>query len=241
MITIDGNWVMEGVDFHDPVRIKTSDELSEYIDKVGFLPLFKNSIPGFSVEERTATQCWWGANPLEDPWIWREVIAEEGTIAYGKLFSNRAGFISRKWYPIFAAYRRNGYDFDSRYEDGLASHRSKKVMDVLMEYEVLPSNEIKAMAGFGKEGEKGFEGVMTTLQMQTYITVRSFKKRSNKKNQEYGWPVANFSLSEHLFGEDYVRSAYHLSDQEAKHQIVEQIKLFSPEAQNSDIEKVIRT
>ncbi len=240
MITINGNWVMEGVDLQDPMRIITCDELSDYIDKVGFLPLFKNNVPGFSVEERTAAQCWWGPDPLKDPWVWREVIAQEGKIAYGKLFSNRAGFISRKWYPIFAAYRRNGYDFDSRYEDGLASYRSKKIMDVLMEYEVLPSNEIKALAGFGKDGEKGFEGVMTTLQMQTYITVRSFKKRSNKKNQEYGWPVANFSLSEHLFGEDYVRSAYHLKEEEAKQLIIDQVKSISPEAQLRDIEKVIR-
>ncbi len=240
MITIDGNWVMEGLDLLDPRRIKTSDALSEYIDMVGFLPLFKNNVPGFSVEELTATQCWWGADPLKDPWVWREVIAEEGRIAYGKLFANRAGFISRKWYPVFAAYRRDGYDFDSRYEDGLASHRSKKVMDVLMEYEVLPSNEIKAMAGFGKEGEKGFEGAMTMLQMQTYITVRSFKRRSNKKNQEYGWPVANFSLSEHLFGEAYARSAYHLSSSEAKLKLIEQVKLYSPGAQQADIEKIIR-
>lgn len=240
MKTIDGNWILEGLEESDPRRIKTSEELSAFINKVGFLPLFKNQVIGFSVEELTLASNWWAGIPQEDPWQWREVIAEEGQIAYGKLFCNRAGFISKEWYPLFAAYRRNGYDFDSRYEDGLSSYRSKKIMDVMTECEVLPSNEIKTIAGFGKGGEKGFEGVMSILQMQTYITVRSFQRRSNKKNEEYGWPVANFCLSERLFGEDYVRSLYQLSIQEAKSRIIEQVKLHFPEAEYIDIERVIR-
>jgi hypothetical protein len=240
MKTIDGNWILEGLENSDPRRIKTSGELSAFINQIGFLPLFKNQVIGFSVEELTVASSWWADNPQEDPWQWREVIAGEGQIAYGKLFCNRAGFISKEWYPIFAAYRRNGYDFESRYEDGLASYRSKRIMDVMSEYEVLPSNEIKTIAGFGKGGEKGFEGVMSALQMQTYITVRSFQRRSNKKNEEYGWPVANFCLSERLFGETYVRSSYHLSEQEAKRRIIEHVKKHFPEAENAEIERVIK-
>jgi hypothetical protein len=240
MKTIDGKWVLEGLEESDPRRIKTSKELTGFINKIGFLPLFKNQVIGFSVEEMTLASNWWAGIPQEDPWEWREVIAEEGQIAYGKLFCNKAGFISKEWYPIFAAYRRNGYDFDSRYEDGLASYRGKKIMDVMAECDVLPSNEIKAIAGFGKGGEKGFEGVMSALQMQTYITVRSFSRRSNKRNEEYGWSVASFCLSERLFGEDYVRSSYHLGEQEAKKRIIEHVKQQFPEAENADIERVIR-
>jgi hypothetical protein len=240
MKTDDGNWILEGLEASDPRRIKTSDELSALIQKIGFLPLFKNQISGFSVEELTLASNWWSDKPKEDPWQWREVIAEQGQIAYGKLFCNRAGFISREWYPIFAAYRRNGYDFDSRYEDGMASYRSKKIMDVMMQGEVLPSNKIKEIAGFGKGGEKGFESVMTQLQMQTYITVHSFQRRRNKQNIEYGWPVVNFCLSEILFGEDYVRSCYHFSEQEAKNKIMEQVKRHFPEAKDAEIEKLIK-
>ncbi len=239
MITIDGKWLPEGLNSDDPKRIKTSDELSEFIDEIGFLPLFKNSVPGFSVEERTSAGGWW-SGMSEDPWAWREVIAGEGRIAYGKLFGNRAGFISREWYPIFASYRRDGYDFDSRYEDGLASFRAKKIMDVMNLCEVLPSNELKAAAGFVKGGEKGFEGVLTQLQMQTYLTVKSFQRRTNKKNEEYGWPVANYCTSERLFGEEYVRSAYTLNPMEAKQKILLRVKEYLPEADLSEIDKVIR-
>jgi hypothetical protein len=240
MITVDGTWIMEGLDRKDENRIKNSKELTDFINEIGFLPLIKNSIPGFSVEEITAKDSWWSHNPEEDPWEWREVIAAEGKVAYGKLFANRAGFISKEWYPIFAGYRREGYDFDSRYEDGLASHRAKKIMDVLMECEVMPSNEIKAIAGFGKGGEKGFESVMTTLQMQTYITVRSFQKRQNKKQEEYGWPVALYSLSEKLFGEKHVRSEYRLDPREAKNLIVDRVQRKFPKASADEIIKVIR-
>lgn len=240
MITIDGNWVLEGLEKEDPSRVKTSDELSELIDEIGFLPLFKNTVPGFSVEEHTATKGWWGGKSEEDPWDWREVIAEEGQIAYGKLFGNRAGFISKEWYPFYACYRRDGYDFDSRYEDGLASFRTKKIMDIMKLYEALPSNELKALAGFNKDGEKGFESAVSLLQMQTYLTVRRFRRRSNKKHEEYGWSVAHYCFSEKLFGEEYVRSAYHLNPSEAKQKIIRQVQLKFPEAQVSEIEKVIR-
>ncbi len=240
MIEIDGRWIMEGLDRNDSSRIKTTLELTEYIDDLGFLPLFKNTIKGFSVEEMTAAEGWFGGIPDEDPWQWREIIAAEGHLAYGKLFANRAGFLSREWYPIFATYRRNGYDFDSRYEDGLASYRAKRIMDVLEQADFLPSNEIKKMAGFGKGGEKGFEGVMTALQMQTYITVHSFRRRKNKKNEEYGWPVADFSISERVFGYDHVRSAYNLSQTEAKKRIIDRIKEKFPSASDTEIERVIR-
>ena len=40
-----------------------SDEAIEYINKVGFLPLFKNDIPGFSLEERTVPELWWSEDP----------------------------------------------------------------------------------------------------------------------------------------------------------------------------------
>lgn len=240
MITIDGNWVMEGLESNDENRIKGSKELTDFIKRIGFLPLFKNKIEGFSVEELTAKNSWWGSNPQEDPWAWREVIAAEGEVAYGKLFSNRAGFVSKEWYPVFAAYRRDGYDFDSRYEDGLASYRAKKIMDILAEYEILPSYELKSLAGFSKNGEKGFDGVMTLLQMQTYITVRYFKRKHSRKEEEYGWPVAAYSLTEGLFGEDYVHSAYHMKAAAAKEEIIHHIFKRFPKASYASIAKCIQ-
>lgn len=240
MVTVDGKWTMEGLERKDRKRVKSHQELTDLINEIGFLPLFKNNVKGFSVEERTDSASWWGGNREEDPWEWREIIAAEGKVAYGKFFHNKAGFVSREWYPVFAAYRRDGYDFDSRYEDGLASRKCKKIMDVFIKHETLPSNEIKALAGFGKDGEKGFEGAMSLLQMQTYITLRDFKRKRNKKEEEYGWPVGVYTIPEKLFGEDYVRSAYHLEGKDAREEIIKHLLSHLPWATYEELAKCIR-
>ncbi|HEX3076169.1 MAG TPA: hypothetical protein VHQ24_04820 [Lachnospiraceae bacterium] len=240
MATTENTWIMQGFENREDAIIKTVDELSSYINRVGFLPLFRNEVTGFSVEELTARDVWFGADQAIDPWAWREVIAERAQIAYAKLFAGKAGFISKEWYPTFVTYRRDAYDFDSRYEDGLASNRAKKVMDVLNEYESLPSNELKEIAGFGKGGEKGFDTVMSQLQMQTYVTVRRFKRKLNKKNEEYGWPVTIYSLPEKIWGEDLVRSEYSMNRTDAKDKIVKHFVDMNPQADCKAFVKILK-
>lgn len=138
-----GTWIMYGVDEDDPYCIHTVDQLIEYINEIGFLPLFKNEIPGFSVEERTVPYYWWSGIQEKDPWEWREIIARDGKIAYGKFFNKKAGFISLEWLPYFANLRRDGYDFDALWDDEKASIRQKKIMDLFETHEDLFSAEIK--------------------------------------------------------------------------------------------------
>ena len=76
-------------------------------------------------------------NPEKDPWMWRAIIAKKHDIVYGKFFANKAGFISRKWFPVFANYRRDGYDFDALFEDEKAPYKHKKIMDFFMEEKYL--------------------------------------------------------------------------------------------------------
>ena len=105
-----GEWIIHGVKWNDPKCIQDVDEAVEYINRVGFLPLFKNEIPGFSLEERTVAEYWWSDDPVRDPWRWRIAIAKKHDILYGKFFAKKAGFISKKWLPVFANYCRDGYD-----------------------------------------------------------------------------------------------------------------------------------
>ena len=106
----NGEWIMRGLDWDDPSRIQTWEELIDYIDEVGFLPLFKNEIDGFSAEENTSDLYWWSGDSDQDPWEWRKLIARSGQVAYGKFFGKKAGFISKEWFPHFANYRRDSYD-----------------------------------------------------------------------------------------------------------------------------------
>ena len=186
----NGEWIMRGPAWEDPACIHSWQELVDWIDEVGFLPLFRNGIDGFSAEERTCPQDWWSGDADRDPWEWRQLIARSGRVAYGKFFGKKAGFISKAWFPDFANWRRDGYDFDSRWDDGLAITRQKKIMDQFTEAGALLSYELKERAGFGKGGEKNFEGTVTDLQMSSYLIIRDFRQKLNKKGQPYDWPRA---------------------------------------------------
>lgn len=237
-----GTWVMYGVDWNDPECIHTVEEAVAYINEVGFLPLFKNEIPGFSLEERTVPEHWWCDDPNVDPWKWREIIARSGEIAYGKFFDKKAGFISLKWLPYFANYRRDGYDFDSLWEDEKASMRQKKIMDLFAEEkadEEMFSSEIKKQAGFGKDGEKGFDGVLTGLQMQTYLVMRDFQQKTNKAGQKYGWPIAIYCTPEHLFGADLIAKGYKEAPEKSAEKILEHMREIYPIAKAGQIRKVL--
>ena len=237
------NTSSEAADWDDPECIHTVDEAIEYINKVGFLPLFKNEISGFSLEERTVPEYWWCEDPKVDPWMWREIIARSGKVAYGNFFDKKAGFISVEWLPVFANYRRDGYDFDALYEDGKAPLKHKKIMDNFiedkMDSEIL-SNQLKVIAGFGKDGEKGFEGAVTTLMMQLYLCNSDFRKRKNKKGQEYGWNVAAYCAPEHLWGYDTVTALYKEDPKVSWERIVEHMHEIYPIATDKQIRKVLK-
>lgn len=238
-----GEWIMYGVKWDDPECIHTVEEAIAYINEVGFLPLFKNDILGFSLEERTTPEYWWCDIPEKDPWLWRAIIAGKHDIVYGKFFDKKAGFISKKWLPVFANYRRDGYDFDALYEDGKAPLKHKRIMENFMdgnEDTEIFSSELKKLAGFGKDGYKGFEGAVTGLMMQTYLCNYDFKKHVNKKGAEYGWDVAVYSSPEHLFGYDYVTSRYKDDPQESWRQIVEHMHEIYPIATDGQIRKLLK-
>lgn len=235
-------WIMHGLPKDDPSCIKNVEELIYYINQVGFLPLFRSDIPGFSAEEHTAAEDWFSGDPQKDPWEWRKIIAAGGEIAYGKFFDNRAGFISREYLPAFVNYRRDGYDFDARWDDELAPVRSKKIMDLFSEDQTdreLYSFEVKKLAGFGPGGEKNFEGVVTRLQMQMYLCVRDFRRRKNKNGDEYGWGIAIYCLPEHIFGEEYVKSEYKEDPKESARKIVCRIKELYPDVTNRQIVRAL--
>ena len=234
----DGEWVMEGLDARDPKRIKNMEELYEYVETVGFLPLFSSRVVGFSLEELTSSTAWFSGQ-AEDPWEWRSIAATEGKVVYGKFFGKKAGFISKEWFPYFAAYRRDGYDFDTLYELGMAPRKSMLLMDVLSRQQGIPSYELKTEAGFGKDGEKGFEGAITNLMMQTYVVIDGFERKLNRNGEEYGWPVAKYVTAEAKFGRDMVRSQYKLSKEEALNKILEQMYKLYPDATEKEIRKEI--
>ena len=46
----NGEWIMRGLEWDNHYRIRSWQELIDWVDEVGFLSLFKPEIDGFSVE-----------------------------------------------------------------------------------------------------------------------------------------------------------------------------------------------
>ena len=167
-------------------------------------------------------------------------VARRGMAAYGKLFNKKAGLVSRAWYPDLANYRRDGYDFDARYEDGLASYKDKCIMDVLLRDGPTLTKDLKKAAGFGGNGMKGFETVITRLQMQTYVTVHSFEYSKDKHGKPYGWGVARYAVAEDVLGADMTQGAYHRDPKESKARIIRHLGSLCPDMFDDDLAKFIR-
>lgn len=248
MFVENGEWIMHGLDADDPNCIHTVEALLEVIERVGFLPLFQNEIPGFSVEEWTDPYTWWSGDPGVDPWEWRVLLARTGKVAYGKFFNKKAGFVSKEWFPQFANYRRDGYDFDARFEDGLAAYREKAIMNLFLPendaWGILESGkemfsfEVKQQAGFGKGGHKNFDGTVAGLEMQSYLIARDFRQRTNKRGERYGWAIAVYTLPEYLWGYEYVTGKYKEDPSASRDAIYEQVKKHF-DAKERDLHKVI--
>lgn len=66
-------------------------------------------------------------DPETDPWLWRVRVLEDRALAGGKVFSGKAGWISREWYPLFLAVRRRGKSLEELYADGLVSRLDREV------------------------------------------------------------------------------------------------------------------
>ena len=237
---MDGDWNLRGCGRNDPNRLKSPEETAALIREIGFLPLFSVGIPGFSIEERVVPFDWWTDDPERDPWIWRMTLAEYDDIAYGKFFDRKAGFVSKQWFPAFANFRRDGYDHEGLYEDGKMKGGAKKILDALevdengVSHELM-SGQIRKKAGV----EKGFDGLLIDLQMQSFLLISRFRQKQNKKGVSYGWHLPAFMTPETKWGYDFVNSVEENPDQ-SRHRIGEQIKMFYPKAEEKALLKVLK-
>ncbi len=218
-------------------EIRSVRDLLDLVNDAGFLPFFANAIPGFSVEECCPRELWFAAD-ADGPWEWKGPAARSRECIYGKFFGGKAGFVSREWVPDFVNLRRDGYDFDARFDDGLASLKDKDVYDVVSAGDIL-SKDLKRACGYCKGGLKGFETVITRLQMQTYITVSDFVYMQDRHGKVYGWGVAKYSTPETILGSDFTTSRYSNAPARSRERIEAHLRHLLPDADESKLLKLL--
>lgn len=219
-------------------EVRSPEDVIELVEEIGFLPFFANDVPGFSIEECCPPELWFSGE-ADGPWEWKGPVARSLRCVYGKFFKGKAMFISRDLFPDFANLRRDGYDFDARFNDGLASYKDREIYETIAENKYLLSKELKRMLDYRKGGKKGFDTVITRLQMQTYVCISDFVYMLDKFGAPYGWGVAEYTTPEALLGGDFVTSAYRRDPEESGERIAEHLKAVFPDISEDKLRAII--
>ena len=228
--------------FFDDFVIDSMDDLIELIDELGFVPFFENEIEGFSIEEHIAPGHWYydSGDGFWDAWEWKGPVIQQTKCAYGKFLRGKAMYISPKWFPDFANFRRDGYDFDARFEDGLASFDDKDLYELLDANAPILSKPLKRLGNYKKGGRKGFDSSIARFQKQCYVIISDFKYLTDKFGNEYGWGVAEYSTPEKFFGKKFTNNVYKRTPEESKRRLVKHFKKILPGVEDYWIEKILK-
>ena len=220
------------------IRINSRKDLINAIEQFGFVPYFANSIDGFSIEENIAPRFWFGS--VEGAWEWKGGIIQETGCAYGKFLEHKAVYISKEWFPDFANYRRDGYDFDALYDDGKARRSDKLLYDLLEENSPIISKQLKKLGDYRKGGNKGFDSSMLRLQEQCYAVISNFVYMTDKQGQPYGWGVAEYSTPESFMGSGFTDRVYERDPRESYERIFEHMTKMLPQASEEQIRRILK-
>ena len=101
------------------------------------------------------------------------------------------------------------------------------------------STDLKRQAGFGKGGEKNYPGIVTGLQMQTYLVITDFHRRTNKRGEEYGMPVSVMLPPEAIWGYEAVTSAYNETPVQSWERIFKRVQELYHDADEESIVRII--
>ena len=207
------------------------------VEELGFLPFFAHEIEGFSIEENCDPSVYFSVSP--GVWEWKGPVIQETRAAYGKFFRRKAGYVSKKWFYDFANYRRDGYDFEARCEDGLADYEEQYLYNIIASRHSILSKDAKAVGGYvkpkttGKDSwqpRKGFETKITRLQMQCYVLTSDFEYEIGQNGNFYGWGTARYATPEEFYGKSFERKVYQRTPEESRDRILRHLKKILPES-----------
>ena len=217
------------------MRIRSGDDMVRIVEEYGFLPFFSSVIPGFSVEEMADPSVWFPPEG-EGVWDWKNDVIERTGGTYGRFFHSRPAFASRKFFTLLAAYRRDGYDFEGFSNDGHATRSERTLHSILEETGSEISTYLRLKA---KMSKTTLDKAVSGLQMKTFIVIEGFDYRKTRDGRNYGWGIARYALTEHVFGESFEDEIDQYSPAEAYRLLKEHILSKFPECMESDAARLL--
>ena len=226
--------------------VHTKQDLIDAIQEYGIVPYFPTSIPGFSLEEHCPPSILFN-DTEENTWEWKGPVIQATGCAYGKFFEKKAAYVRKDIFLDLANYRRDGYDFDARYDDGLARFQDKQLFDLIEKNAPVLSKDLRQSGGYAysgrwqkADGKKGFDPSITRLQEQCYVIISDFVYTLDKKGNRRGWGVAEYSTPEAFMGETFSDNVYLRSPEESYERLMDHMRGLFPAAQEKDLKRFLK-
>jgi len=226
--------------------VHTKQDLIDAIQEYGIVPYFPTSIPGFSLEEHCPPSILFN-DTEENTWEWKGPVIRATGCAYGKFFEKKAAYVRKDIFLDLANYRRDGYDFDARYDDGLARFQDKQLFDLIEKNAPVLSKVLRQSGGYAysgrwqkTDGKKGFDPSITRLQEQCYVIISDFVYTLDKKGNRRGWGVAEYSTPEAFMGESFSDNVYLRSPEESYERLMDHMRGLFPAAQEKDLKRFLK-
>ena len=189
-------------------RICSMEDLLQVIHHQGFLPFFhQDALP--SLEDMIDPSVWF--TDREGPWEWKGKLASSKQCIYAKLAEGGTVFVSPDLYPSLIRIRRNGYDFEGMWEDGLLSRTAGNIMNSVLQDGPTQARHIRRKLG----NPKDFDRELIHLQMLTFLVHADFVYDIDRHGHPYGWGNALLDTPEHLFGEAFVGLSDRMTEETA--------------------------
>ena len=226
--------------------VRTKQDLIDAVLEFGIVPYFANSIHGFSLEEHCAADVLFN-DTEENTWEWKGPVIQTSGCAYGKFFNKKAAYVRQDLFLDLANYRRDGYDYEARYEDGLARFQDKQLYDLIADNSPILSKTLRKSGGYAyngrwqrTEGKKGFDTSVTRLQEQCYVIISNFVYTVDKNGRRCGWGVAEYSTPEQFFGDSFREQVYARSPQESYDRLSRYLTELFPEVSEKDLKRFLK-
>ncbi|MCR4852517.1 MAG: hypothetical protein K5893_02870 [Prevotella sp.] len=209
----------------------------ECIQHVGFLPLLESGIVGYSAEALMAEECRFTQFPdgsWEWPlWQWKGPVVTEGNCVYGKFFANKAGFVSREWWPDLLNWRRSQTPTP---EEGTIED---VILMTLREQGSMITRELRAACDFtGPKMRSRFDNYVGRLQMACYIVTEDFVYPTDKHGREYGFGWSLLTTPEHLLGAEACQCER--TPEESYQRMFTHLTHLLPEATEKQIRRILK-
>ncbi|MBQ4293246.1 MAG: hypothetical protein II754_01170 [Lachnospiraceae bacterium] len=113
-------------------------------------------------------------------------------------------------------------------------------MDYLFGAGAVLTRDIKDALNYKKDGNKGFETVITRLQMETYVVPVNYEYSKRKNGDEYGWGNCRYDIAEKYWGEKLCRSAYKRNPEESLDRIIKHIRKVLPKLEEDELRALLK-